>query len=238
MLHLTNISLIQQKIDQSNRIIEQMLSLSSNPYLALSFGKDSLVMYDLVRRQYPEIPCLFLQSRESLLLHNYTELFDYYKRVYNINLAIVHSTAIEDCNFDWWIYKDAPEVAFTQDAFFGSFDGVFMGIRIEESRKRKISLTLPQNNRLGSFIMQYKTGRRKGMYRCCPMAQWTNLEIRIYAYHHNLKLLDAYQDNLTQRTSSWIHDAVEQRGIESLKRRNPNAYNEIILIMPEIRHYS
>lgn len=159
-----------------------MLSLCSNPYLALSFGKDSLVMLDLVQEQYPEIPCLFLKSEESYLLSNYEELIGHYKNK-GVNVEVIE---MRHNDYD---FENGKNIEFTQSRFFDKWDGVFMGIRIEESKARRISIIRKENNEIGHRIMQYKTGKRAGFFRACPVADWSGFETFLYCQEKKSRCL-------------------------------------------------
>jgi 3'-phosphoadenosine 5'-phosphosulfate sulfotransferase (PAPS reductase)/FAD synthetase len=221
------IQYIQQRIDKSRAIIKQMLLLSDNPYLALSFGKDSLVMLDLVREQYPDIPCLFLKSEETFLLHEYEDMILYYQNL-GVNIEVVE---MKHMNYD---FEGGVNNEFTQDAFFRNWDGVFIGLRIEESKARRISLLMKANNQLGYRIMKYKTGKRKDMYRCCPVSDWSAFEIMLYLKEKSIKLLSVYTDEniRTSAQMNYSNNLICQ--MASLKQRDISRYNSIINQIPEL----
>jgi len=154
----------------SRQSIERMLELSKNPYIALSFGKDSLVMLDLVRQYVPDIPCRFLKSSETYLLANYEEIIDYYVSD-GVNLHVVNTDRISEAD-SWKGARDLGDDDMEKLLNEGDFDGVFMGLREEESRARKI--TLKCNNQYGFRVMRYKSGKRKGWFRCCPISSNRN----------------------------------------------------------------
>lgn len=227
MLHL-----LHKRIETSRGIIKNMLRLSQNPYLALSFGKDSLVMLDLVREQYQEVPCLFLKSEETYLLHEYEPVIEHYRQT-GVNIEIVE---MRHLNHDFEVGAASNE--FQQPAFFRGWDGVFMGLRIEESKARRISIIRKESNLEGYRIMRYKGGDRAGMLRCCPVADWTAFEIMLYAKEKQLKMLAAYTDE-TVRTSAQLPFAnVLQTNLQDLKYRNPSNYNRLLALMPELRKFT
>lgn len=229
--------LLRHRIEKSRAIISQMLSLSSNPYLALSFGKDSLVMLDLVMEQYPDIPCIFSCSTETRLLDKYQELMDWYINN-GVNLIVSEFDRYTLNQDKINITGTATDDDFNMDVFFDGWDGMFMGLRIEESKARRITLISKKNNEIGDKIMQYKTGKRAGMYRCCPMAYWKSFDVLFYLKGKGLPFLDAYQDGHKTRTSTMITSNSLNGGIlERMKRQNIERYNKLMIEMPELKYF-
>lgn len=225
------IQYLQRKIDRSRAIIEQMLSLCYNPYLALSFGKDSLVMLDLVQEQCPDIPCLFLKSEESYLLSNYEALILHYKNA-GVNIQV-----IDMVHFDY-DFENGKNIEFQQVQFFDGWDGVFMGIRIEESKARRISIIAKENNQVGYRIMQYKTGKRAGFFRACPIADWTGFETFVYCQDKGLKMLDVYDSHEVRSSAQLPYSNNIKSALFQVKTKNLSGYNALIKMIPELNIYS
>ena len=214
-----------------------MLSLCSNPYLALSFGKDSLVMLDLVREQYPDIPCLFLKSEESYLMYNYKDVIaDYMER--GVNIEVIETNRLSENNFEWTKARKAGNKDFLLKAFFRGWDGMFIGLRIEESKARRITLIKKSNNEIGDKIMKYKAGQREGMFRCCPMAYWTGFEVLLYLKEKKLPYLDIYDEGEQIRTTARLTgDSVRQNTLFWIKQNKPENWNLLIKMIPELKYY-
>ena len=228
---------LRHRIQESLCIIEKMLDLSKKPYIALSFGKDSLVMLDLVYSIAPGLRCLFLKSEETFLMYNYEDLIEHYTHFHGLNLHIVDTHRLSESNYNWVAARAAGHRDFMLDDFFEGYDGVFMGLRIEESKARRYTLIKPENNTLGKRIMQYRTGRREGMYRCCPMADWSAWEIRTYAEWKSLPLLDVYQEGLQIRTTARITGlAQSNNALFWLRKNKPENWQKIVQLLPELRH--
>jgi 3'-phosphoadenosine 5'-phosphosulfate sulfotransferase (PAPS reductase)/FAD synthetase len=216
-----------------------MLFLSGNPYLALSFGKDSLVTLDLIRSVYPQIKCLFLKSEESFLLYNFEEIIDYYKND-GINLEIVETRRLSENNWNWEIARKAGNNDFNLFEY-EEYDGVFMGLRIEESKARKFSLlTNKHKNRVYPFIHEYTAGRRKGIFRCCPVATWSEDEILIYLKERNLPFFDIYNNGSFIRTTARLTGDAVRRGdcLYWIKKTDPERYNILISKLPELKKFT
>lgn len=214
-----------------------MLSLCSNPYLALSFGKDSVVMLDLVQEQYPEIPCIFLKSEESYLMYNYEEVINFYTER-GLNLRIVDTNRLSEHNFEWEKARKAGNKDFLLADFFDGWDGVFMGLRIEESKARRMTIIRKEHNEIGYRIMRYKGGARKDIYRACPMADWSGFEVMLYAHEKGLKLLDVYENGEDTRTTARLTgDAVRQNTLFWIQKTKPENWNRLIQMIPELQFF-
>lgn len=214
-----SLQILQHKIEESLIIIEQMFKLSSNPYISLSFGKDSLVMADLVTKLNPKIPCLFLKSEFSYYLGDFESLIEFYRTYFN-NLIVIEGEFFGDLQSD--------------------FDGVFIGLRLKESKKRKMSLLRKENNEHGKFIMRYKHDTKeaptKGIYRCCPVAMWEFYEEELYLSSFNLPYLKLYDDfGFTQRTSTWLDDYIKCNDLQKIKNSYPEKWNYLVTLNPDLR---
>lgn len=229
--------LLEHRISKSLKIIGQMLELSKTPYLALSFGKDSLVMLDLVRQVKPDIHCLFLKSEESFLMYNYEEVIEQY-RSKGVTIEIVETNRLSEHDFNWTKARKAGNKDFLLEPFFRGWDGVFMGLRIQESKARRITLVRKEHNVIGDKIMRYKDGKRKGMLRCCPVSYWTAEEIMLYLDHYKLPRLDVYNQGSNIRTTARLTgDSVRSDGLFWVKQNKPENWNLLLKMIPELKYY-
>jgi 3'-phosphoadenosine 5'-phosphosulfate sulfotransferase (PAPS reductase)/FAD synthetase len=229
--------LLKHRINESKKIINQMLSICKNPYIALSFGKDSIVMMDLIYSIAPETPCLFLKSSESYLMYNYEEIIEKYKISHNLNLNIIETDRLGENDNDWEKSRKKGNKDFKL-IDCNDFDAVFMGLRIEESKQRRISLIQKKNNEIGKRIMQYKSGDRKGRFRCCPVADWKGYEIEIYCKEKGLQLLDIYEQfgHRIRTTARLTGNAVRSNALDWIKMNKPENYNKLLTLLPELRY--
>ena len=223
-------------IKDSEARIDKMLSLSKSPYLALSFGKDSIVMWDLVRKQKPDIKCLFLTDTETFMMFEYEELIKHYKNNYSINLEVIRTDTLAENNYNLDKARDARRANWYLPQFINK-DGVFMGLRIEESKARRMTLLKKENNQIGRFIMQYKTGKRAGQYRCCPVADWASADILTYCKMNNLKLLGIYEQGNHIRTTARIpRDEKRANALNWIRISNPQKYQLLKNMIPELQY--
>lgn len=223
----------EERVNESKKIIKKMLEICKNPYIALSFGKDSLVMMDLIYSINPEIECIFLKSEETFFMYDFERVIDWYKNNKDIRLNIVNTTK------NWQIAKKKSNKDFYLDDFFYGFDGVFMGLRIRESKNRKHTLIKKENNLVYKYIMKYKNGKRKNMYRCCPMAEWKAEEIYVYLIAKELEMLDIYKkDGFERRTTArFSKGAMGCNTLFWIKKNNPENFNKICKKIPEVKFF-
>jgi 3'-phosphoadenosine 5'-phosphosulfate sulfotransferase (PAPS reductase)/FAD synthetase len=236
-MRIDSLSLIQKKIDRSLSIIKKMLELCKNPYIALSFGKDSLVMMDLIYQVDSTIECIFMYGDETDYISNFKELEQHYKNTHNLNLTKIKSADIISEFSIEEVKKERKKDWFKNDLI--SKDGVFMGLRIEESTARRITIIKNENN-IHDRIMKYKTGVRLGQYRCCPVADWSTFDIEIYVKSKKLKMLDIYEKlGIQERTSARIpRSATVNKFKEQIKRVNPEKYNLLLKNLPELSFFN
>lgn len=230
------LALPKRKIEQAKDIINQMLTLCAKPYIALSFGKDSLVMLDLIYQTNNQIDCLFLTSDETFLMHNFKEVIDWYEAEKGIKLKIITTNTLLKNDFNLDKAREERKQDWMLDVFF-EYDGVFMGLRAEESKARRLSLM--DKNNVSPGILQYKSGKRKGQYRACPLKNWTQADIEIYSIAHNLKMLNVYEKlGFGERTTARIPRAEHRAScLHSIKQTSPENFNKLIALIPDLRLY-
>lgn len=229
----------QRRVALAREIIIGVLQHIQRPYTAFSCGKDSSVLAHMVL-QFAPAPLRFLSSGETRLVHNVDEVLDYFRNqgaeIQEINIDRVFSEEWKDATWDEQRKAGRHDMELLNER---SFDGIFMGLRTEESRARKISLAKNQTEGLPRFCHRYKTGLRKDMVRCCPLANWTTADIGAYIVEHNLPYLDWYdhQGFEGRTTARLTGDAVRQYALTWLKKNKPDSWNRLSQRFPEFRFY-
>lgn len=181
----------KKKVDQAESIIKQALEIAP-AYVAVSWGKDSVVMLHLCQQIKPEIIAVNYGSPEQEIVDNYTEVITNYCQKFPTN------------------YKELiglPEWASTPDTvqdrcnqlLGGNYTLAFVGLRAEESKNRKRSLT---NNGL---IHQYKSGKYVGHYRVCPLGWWSWRDVWAYTVINDLPYLNSYDYKDRERGRTNAH---------------------------------
>lgn len=201
-------ALVDRTIDQ----IASQLNQCESPYVSFSGGKDSAVLLHLVRLVDPKIParCL-LWGKESDLLADYDFIFKKWGRVETVTLN--RDTLSESTKHRW-------------ASLDGDSDAVFMGLREEESKGRKLTLRVHGHT--------YK--RKDGQWRFCPLGRWKTAEITAYTASRNLPILPAYETlGMDARTSTRIPRAsVREQALADLARHNPKGLVALRARFPEL----
>ncbi len=228
----------QRKLDKTVENVKEMLSISKNPYVALSCGKDSSVMADMVLSIDSAIKCRFISSGETRIVHNVDEVMDYFRQRYNadveeINIDRVFSDEWKDAEFDEQRKAGRRDI---QNIDNSGYDGVFMGLRKDESRGRKITLSVHHSEGLPNNMYRYN-GR--AFYRMCPLADWKTEDIGAYLTVNKIPTLDWYNEyGFDSRTTARITgDAVRQNVLFYIHIHNPAGYQKLIQRFPELRIY-
>lgn len=166
----------QRKVGRARARVAAMLEAATNPYMALSGGKDSLVTLALVAEQRPDIDAVFCDDELEL-----PETITY---LGNLEEALPFRLRIGKCYsmapIDWIVpWTDAPFFRSPEPDMedFGDsikvaahrhgYDGAFVGLRAEEAMIRRLNL-----QRRG---MLYQV--KDGSWHCQPIARWSVDEV-------------------------------------------------------------
>lgn len=206
--------------------------------LSLSFGKDSIALYFLLCEMLnTDVQSVFLASSESYALHNFATVM---MQLDVKNLHIIQTDHAETNEGDWVAArKEGHNDIQLIDKWFGDngFVGTFIGLRKEESKRRRMVLGSKVYGRDNFYLHKMKDG----IYHSCPLSEWTLEDVGAWLFQHNAPLLDDYlKYGLAQRTTARATGVSVNYGntIASLKGRNLNAYNKITAIFPELRSKS
>lgn len=228
------------RLSQSRGIVTQALKYMSRPYIAFSCGKDSTVLAHMVLEIDSTIPLRFLSSGETRLVHNVDTILGYFNErgatIQEINIDRVFSEEWKDATWDEQRKAGRGDL---EELNAGNWDGIFMGLRTQESRTRKISLAKNQTPGLPPFCFCYKTGKRKNMIRCCPIARWETIDVGAYLIANDLPWLEWYDyKGFEGRTTARLTgDAIRNNVLAWLKLHNPEKFNILAARFPEFRLY-
>jgi 3'-phosphoadenosine 5'-phosphosulfate sulfotransferase (PAPS reductase)/FAD synthetase len=161
-----------------------------------STGKDSTAMTHLVRSLYVDTP-IMIQFDDC----DWQTKHDYAGRVANAQGWDVHRVepdfSVWECIKNGRIGEDnfcSLSHTLTRDAFLTPLaaqqreldcNGVYMGLRAEESRARRIHL------RSRGELYQLKSGE----WRCCPLARWTSEDVFAYLVANEIEINPCYFNN-------------------------------------------
>ena len=164
--------------------IHALLSQTS-AYVALSWGKQSIVLAHLAWRVSPEILCVHWSGQDADIIADFDATRDAFLRYYPINY-------LECSRGERWL-KEAG-VQLMQE---GGYGGLLIGLASWESKGRRYALGKAGENN----IYRYADGR----LRCCPIARWGKLELAAYIAKYQLPVLSTYRRlGLDVRTSAGL----------------------------------
>lgn len=228
------------RLEKSKEIISQALSRLALPYVAFSGGKDSSVLLHLVREQSPNTRAIFIDDEWNL-----PETIDLIQRTNNcdrVAMTIPHtewftSFAQPKELPDGVIWSDAsPRENIVAYAREQGHDGAFIGLRAEESAKRRIML---RTNGVFYFAKNHE------MWQAYPLAWWTWRDVWAYILSKGVDYNKAYDkleemgiEPKNQRVGPLAVERVLGRGqIVILKRGWFDLYNRFAAEHPEVRSY-
>jgi len=217
------------KVESAQRIIAKALDVSDSPYVALSGGKDSTVVFDLVACQYRVVPAIWSDDEYYL-----PETGQYIKRlqgrwhdVRQIRTNCKHAEFFETRgDFD-----SLQDYAKQQN-----FSLCFLGLRQEENSVRRTHL-----RKNGPLFF----AKSEKMWHCNPIHDWTARDVWAYIdsnavdYNHAYdKLCEIGIDIEYQRIGPLAVERVLGYGqIAILKKCWPDVYHKFLEKHPEAANY-
>lgn len=227
----------QYYIRKAHSDIEKMREIAPHSYLSLSFGKQSIVLAHILFHVEPDLPMYFLASGESWQMHNFREIIDDFTSRWDINLTVVQTDHVYDGQeLDWKSSRDAGQNDLQSLSKIEDWDGWYWGLTKEESKQRQLTLSRTKNQLHWKHnIYQYQDGK----YRCCPLAEWENMQLAAYIATHDIPLLEIYHEfgldarttaRMTKQTARW-------GGLTHLKQHDITAYNEMLSRFPSLRGF-
>lgn len=224
----------KKRLDRARKVIADSLRLSKNPYVAFSTGKDSTCVLHLVLEQTRNIDIIYFDA--DCALPESIDILEYYDKQ-GLNIIKqkteplletfrkhgLDNPRIEDITMKTTVY-DPIKILLQAN----KYDCVFVGLRAEESRPRK--MLMMTRGRLF-------TNKRYGIIECLPVGWWSAKDIWAYIHTNDLVYNKAY-DKGVDRVSYWAGETNKRRGrwIE-LKRNWPDLYNRFAAEFPEVRNY-
>lgn len=171
----------KRKVDKSKELIKKAIDVAP-AYVSCSWGKDSIVMLNLVQDIKPDILVLHYASPESAagITANFPDVIARYREQFP------HTNYRELVALPEW--ANTPDTIPDRLALIlpPEYKLAFVGLRKQESRPRRIAL------RKYGTLHQYQSGNQRGTWRCCPLADWRTEDIWTYIISRNLPYLDTY----------------------------------------------
>lgn len=226
----------KRRVVEAQRLIERMLEVASAPYVALSGGKDSTVVRDLVCRQTPDTPCIYVDDEWRL-----PETDAYLSAIPNLRRVAKRGEHAEW--FTAWDEKKPSDAEWLGDDYRPDwaratlgYDGCFLGLRIEENTRRRLYL-----RRYGPLHFN----QRRDAWQCSPIAKWSTADVWTYILSRDIPCNTAY--DVLERIGVPLEEqrigpfAVERAlgygQLAILKRGWPDLFNRFAEKYPEARSY-
>lgn len=228
------------RIRQAQALVKKALEQMHVPYIGWSSGKDSQVTSHLVWSVDPTVPgvyfdadCAFPESTEFLKYSSQQHaiikwtcepLLDTFARCGGPTTPGIGRATMESTVY-------APIRSLLEEHHF---DGVFLGLRAEESEGRA------KNRQVRGSIYRYK---RDDILACTPVAHLTYRDIWAYIVEHGLtynRIYDLMWDlpEEDQRVSYWAGETKVMAGRWVWLRKNhPELFNRFAERFPEVRSF-
>lgn len=239
-----------RRVQATQDYIRQGLTLSHAPYLAFSGGKDSTVLLHLVQAQAPTIPVVWSDDEWE-----YPETVAFVAAVRAglaagqlriITAPITHAPGFTSWAADrpWLrqpdpsaLWYNAPMGGMQAHARAQGYDAVFLGLRADESRERRLRLTQ-------AGPVAWVQGTQMG--HVSPLAWWSTDDVWAYILAHDLAYNPVY-DRLSafgvppqyQRVGPLAQRRVLGYGqLATLQRGWPVLFNQLAALWPDARAYT
>ena len=209
----------KEKVEKASDLIMSVLIKSSNPAIAFSTGKDSTVVYHLVKDIAPDID-VFHNDHDFML----KESRDYLYRIGGVKII-----RYEDHHCEWFVTN--PGKSDSTD-----YDTVFLGLRGEENSYRKTYLRV---NGLYHYTGKYE------QYSCSPIGWWAIQDVWSYIFSTGRDYNKAYEimnnndiPPHRQRIGPFANKLAMQYGqVAILKQCFPDDYNRFMKKFPKAKQY-
>lgn len=236
-MHAT-LPVFARRVERAEARVADWLAQVENPYVAVSSGKDSTVILNLVRSLAPEVPAIYLDADCS-----FPETYAWLDATPNVLRFPADEPFLDTLARHGLDGGAKLDRATMQSTVWGpikrlvaehGFDGVCYGLRAEESRGRAM------NAYVRGAIFQYK---RDGLWACQPIWDWTYNDVWAYIVASNLPYCGVYDrmwdmPEADQRLSYWAGETKRRHGRYAwLKRNYPDLFFRLCARIPEARSY-
>lgn len=233
--------MLSAKIKMATKDVENVLE-KYNPYLALSFGKDSTALLWIIRKFKPGIKCLYRYYKTEL--PEIKEFREYITKEWDIDVELVYKDftyrpTVGEHNLTFGqsqqrTYVD-EKLCMTKHAHSKGFDCVILGMRAYESQNRF------QNYRKRGKLYYNKS---LGINISSPLAWWQTYEIEALIKYYKIPVSSLYSKNAVfnnnrLRSTDYDFTAMYAEGaMLQYKTYNPEIYFKLMKEYPELKKYS
>jgi sulfate adenylyltransferase subunit 2 len=194
--------------EEAISVIRDTYSISENPLVLYSIGKDSSVLLELFKKAfYPSsIPITFLHIDTGW---KFKEMISFRNSVYkqnNLNGIVYSNTEGLKAGinpFDDSNYTDIMKTKALRDALtIGKYDFIYGGARRDEEASRskekivshrdKNNRWYPQNQNIEPWLLFNTLKKSKESFRVFPISNWTELNVWEYIDQERIKIVPLY----------------------------------------------
>lgn len=245
----------KHRAERSKRIIHSALTASSRPYVACSWGKDSVCLLHLVCQKMPTVDVIWVQTDDYDEWPGTDKVAEQFAEMYPINIHTVQAMPVTECYRQvggFYVFPETEEQRKADRQYADSFiqaitgkakelncDVAFIGLRRQESKGRDWLL----RSRGDTFY-----AKTYGIMECMPIGDWTGRDVWAYIAKHNLPYLELYdlaEDREWARNGAMFAANVPEYGgamhyrgqLAALKGMYPGLFNQFAAEFPEVRNY-
>lgn len=235
------------KIEEAKKIIKDAVSMNKKMSISCSYGKDSIVLLDLVFSITNEV--IVIQSDSGYQLPDTYRIRNFYENKFNYKTQIIEQLlpfneflklyGMQSVNRTRTQHKKVVETTkkdrLNEKAKENGIELTFWGLRKSESKARD-SFLINRN------IFYNKT---KNMWFCSPLAYLSNTDIWTYIFTNNLEYPNFYDMQNCGKTREWIRntswvttDGANKGTIVWLKYNFPEYFDKLKKEFKEIGGYA
>lgn len=235
----------KRHLDSARRHIDTAFKTADRWYVAWSGGKDSTALAHIVNSMYPGTE--IWSEKDDCDFPGEIEYVTSVAAKYNFNLnlcvpgmPLLDEALARQIDICEDIHSRGTEFS---DRFFYSAvaaqeslcDGVFLGLRAEESRARQ------KNAMMRGHIYR----RKNKKWTCCPLVWWTATDVFSYLVTNNIPILNIYfktkfigsPENI--RKAWMLPGASSRKGFCAwLRYYYPQQFQKLALAFPNIKSYT
>lgn len=206
----------RKRVDAALRLIEEALTKHAPMYVAFSCGKDSAVMFDLVREVDPTVEGRFVRWPETRWIDAFDDVLEAWRdrgAIVTV-LDLARGSLSENVPDRWLRLRETSPSR-----------GSFIGLRAEESSARRITLGVHGLLHVG----------RDGFARCCPIGRWQLADVAARVVENDLPMLSAYAAGIGERTVARVpRELVRDSFLSELRERDMTGFREVLNLYPEL----
>ncbi len=170
--------ILARKIDLVKCIVEKAITKNENWYIAFSGGKDSTVMLDIIQKCCLNAPAVWVDDEWWL-----PETMEYMRRMVACGLDL-HQVQAQVKHARFFTAHGESNIRSGRDYTYDKgWAGAFIGIRADESNKRRVML------RTYGTLYYAQVNQQ---WQCYPLAWWSVYDVWAYIFSRGLDYNHGY----------------------------------------------